>query len=224
MFFFFALLYFFSYHYNISEHVNEPRHDKTNKVSVRPAKTQISLGIRPVWSESSLSAWRRIRSLATHWKHNEDSDQTWRMPRLIWVFARRTLVVLVLSCRGYTEMWVCPNIDKSTNEPRHDKTNKVTLRPAKTQISLGIRPVWSESSLCAQWVDEDPHVLHADSEDSDQPGHPSLRWAHMPFVGFVMRRLKLLHLKFRIGHPVCPGVALSPHFICIVHVLSNRFG
>ena len=28
-------------------------------------------------------------------------------------------------------------------EPRHDKTNKVTVRPAKTQISLGIRPVWS---------------------------------------------------------------------------------
>ena len=24
------------------------------------------------------------------------------------------------------------------NEPRHDKTNKVTVRPAKTQISLGI--------------------------------------------------------------------------------------
>ena len=26
-------------------------------------------------------------------------------------------------------------------EPRHDKTNKVTVRRAKTQISLGIRPV-----------------------------------------------------------------------------------
>ena len=26
----------------------EPRHDKTNKVSVRPAKTQINLGNRPV--------------------------------------------------------------------------------------------------------------------------------------------------------------------------------
>ena len=26
-------------------------------------------------------------------------------------------------------------------EPRHDKTNKVTVCPAKTQISLGIRPV-----------------------------------------------------------------------------------
>ena len=26
-------------------------------------------------------------------------------------------------------------------EPRHDKTNKVTVRPAKTQISLGFLPV-----------------------------------------------------------------------------------
>ena len=42
------------------------RHDKINKVTVRPAKTQISLGIRPVWSESSLSAWRKLGPLATH--------------------------------------------------------------------------------------------------------------------------------------------------------------
>ena len=32
----------------------------------RMAKTQISLGIRPVWSESSLSAWRKPGSLAAH--------------------------------------------------------------------------------------------------------------------------------------------------------------
>ena len=37
--------------------------------------------------------------------------------------------------------------------------------PAKTQISLGIRPVWSESSLCAHWVAKDPSFLHVDSED-----------------------------------------------------------
>ena len=30
-----------------------------------------------------------------------------------------------------------------------------------------IRPVWSESSQCAQWVAKDPGFLHADSEDSD---------------------------------------------------------
>ena len=76
---------------------NEPPRDKTNKVSVHPAKTQISLGISPVWSESSLSAWRKLGLLATHWAHSEDSDQTGRMPRLIWVFAGRTATLLVLS-------------------------------------------------------------------------------------------------------------------------------
>ena len=50
-------------------------------------------------------------------------------------------------------------------EPRHDKTNKMSVRPAMTQISLGIRPVWSESSLCAQWVAKGPGFLHADSEE-----------------------------------------------------------
>ena len=73
-------------------------------MSVRPAKTQISLGIRPVWSESSLSAGRKFGSFATHWAHSEDSDQTGRTPRLILVFAGRTLIwlvlQLVLSCRG----------------------------------------------------------------------------------------------------------------------------
>ena len=68
---------------------NEPWHDKTDKVSVRSAKTQISLGIRPVWSESSLSAWRMLGSLATHWTLSEDSDQPGHPPSLIRVFAVR---------------------------------------------------------------------------------------------------------------------------------------
>ena len=92
-------------------------------------------------------------------------------------------------------------LENKKNEPHHDKTNKMTVRPAKTQISLGIRPVWSESSLCAQWVANDPSFLHADSEDwsdwtdaqanlslrsdwSDAQANLSLRWAHMPFRWF----------------------------------------
>ena len=70
---------------------------KLTKWFVRPAKTQISLGIRSVWSEPSLTAWRKLRSLATHWAHSEDSDQIGRMPKLIWVFAGRTVILLVLS-------------------------------------------------------------------------------------------------------------------------------
>ena len=50
------------------------------------------------------------------------------------------------------------------------KQTKWHVRPAKTQISLGICPVWSESLLCAQWVAEDPSSLHADSKDTDQAG------------------------------------------------------
>ena len=74
------------------------------------------------------------------------------------------------------------------------KPTKWHVRPAKTQISLGIRPVWSESSLCAQWVAKDPSFLHADSEDSDQIGRmPRLIWVvtgrTCHFVGFVTRRL-----------------------------------
>ena len=75
---------------------NEPQHHKTNKMSVRPAKTQI----RPVWSESSLSAWRNLGSLATYWAHSQDSVQTGRLPRLIWCLAGCTVTLLVLTCRG----------------------------------------------------------------------------------------------------------------------------
>ena len=65
---------------------------------------------------------------------------------------------------------------------RMTKPNKWHVRPAKTQISLGIRPVWSEYSLCAQWTSQDPSFLHADSKDSDLGGWPywseSLLGAH----------------------------------------------
>ena len=69
-------------------------------MSVRPAKTQISLGIRPVWSESSLCAQWVAKDPSFLHADSEDSDQTGRMPRLIWVFAGRTAILLVLSCGG----------------------------------------------------------------------------------------------------------------------------
>ena len=70
----------------------------------------------------------------------------------------------------------------------------MAVHPAKTQIILGICPICSESSLCAQWVAKDQSFLHADSEDSDQTGWmPRLigvfagRTCH--FIGFVVRWL-----------------------------------
>ena len=51
------------------------------------------------------------------------------------------------------------------------------MRPAKTQISLAIGPVLSESSLCAQWVAKDLSFLHADSEAWSD-------WVDGPFCWF----------------------------------------
>ena len=43
-----------------------PQNGKINKGPVRPAKTRVSLGFRPVCSESSLSTGRNLGSLASH--------------------------------------------------------------------------------------------------------------------------------------------------------------
>ena len=74
---------------------------------MRPAKTQISLGIRPGWSESSLSAWRKLGSLAIHWADSEDSDQPGHPSRLIRVFAVRMKKARVLSypLSGQRRLW-----------------------------------------------------------------------------------------------------------------------
>ena len=81
------------------------RMTKPTKRHVRPVKTQISLGIRQVWSESLLSARRILGSLATHWAHSEDSDQTGRMPSLIWVFAGRTYHFVGFVVRWLVCLW-----------------------------------------------------------------------------------------------------------------------
>ena len=91
---------------------------------------------------------------------------------------------------GHQNFFYIPNFVSRTSflrlEQPHDKTNKMTVRPVKTQISLCFRPVWSESSLCAQWVAKDPSFLHCDSKDSDQTAKTLIRLGTCHFVGFVM--------------------------------------
>ena len=175
---------------------------KQKKVPVRPAKTLISLGICPVWSESSLSAWRKLGSLATHWVHSEDSDQTGQMPRLIWVFAGCTVSLLVLSWGGWI---ICLDWSYSKLKTRdlmhfvfQNVSTKVYLiwAPAWqhhenalcTQISLGICPVWWESSLSAWRNLTSVPSCWAHSKDwsdcADVQADQCLQWAHMSFCWF----------------------------------------
>ena len=71
------------------------------------------------------------------------------------------------------------------NEPWHNKTNKMSVRPAKTRISLGIHSVWSVFTKKA-WVFSYP--LSAQRrlwlDWADAQADLSLRWAHMPFWWF----------------------------------------
>ena len=95
-------------------------------------------------------------------------------------------------------------------DPRHDKTNNVAVHPAKTQISLGICQVWSESSLCAWRTLEFLNTHWAHSKDSDQPRHQadlSLRLAYTHFVSFVMSRL-ILCTKIFVFMPPFLGLHL----------------
>ena len=67
------------------------------------------------------------------------------------------------------------------------------LHPAKTQISLGIRPVWSVFAVRMKkaWVLSYPVSAQRRlwSDWANARADLSLRWAHSHFVGFVMRRL-----------------------------------
>ena len=61
------------------------------------------------------------------------------------------------------------------------KTTKWVCAQRRLRSAWGIRPVWLESLLYAQWVAKDPNFLHADNEDSDQTGRmPRLIW---DFIG-----------------------------------------
>ena len=108
---------------------NEPPRDKTNNVALHPVKTQISLGIRPVWSESSLCAQWTAKGPSFLHADSEDSDQTGRMPRLIWVFAGRTLTLLVLS-RGDSN---CSPWAKYRNKQFKKYTVNVTIKSKERQ-------------------------------------------------------------------------------------------
>ena len=56
-------------------------------------------GGRAVWSESSLSAWRKLGSLATHWAHSEDADDLslrWAHRSLCWFCHEAAHITVVL--------------------------------------------------------------------------------------------------------------------------------
>ena len=101
-----AVLFWVSIKYKLfscfKDHMSGNVRKVHSKLSVCPTKTQISLRIRAVWSESSLSAWRNFAFFAIQNALSEDSDQTARMRRLIWIFAARAHVRRYILKRCYS--------------------------------------------------------------------------------------------------------------------------
>ena len=133
------------YQRNVSKHLDlnplilkfKPPHDKTSTMTVRPAKTQIILDIRPAWLESSLSTWGNIGALATHWEHSEDSDHPGHPTAKTPIRLGGHAILLVLSWGGLFDIaptcWHDIIINRSDRYGRYwkvtePKTDKVALQ------------------------------------------------------------------------------------------------
>ena len=117
---------------------------KPTKWSVRPAKTQISLRICPVWSVfavHSMGSWGPKVSSCGQQRLWSDWEHAQADPSLCWAH----ITLLVLLCAGHLPAaWhnmkclltiiFLPVFN--TYEPHHDKTCLRGFRPAKTQTSL----------------------------------------------------------------------------------------
>ena len=126
----------------------------------------------------SAATWQNVQ---TGCAPSEDSDQPGHPSSLIRVFAVRMKKAWVLSypmsaskdsdpesllgANSFCWFWhVLAQIFRSNIShvsQRMAKLTKYHVRPAKTRISLEIRPVWSASSLSTVWVAKDPFLLHA---------------------------------------------------------------
>ena len=91
---------------------------KPIKWSVRPVKTQVSLVIRPVWSESSLSAWRIIGSFGHPNSAQRRLWSDWADAQADLSLRRRTTTLLVLSyCDSNQTILQHHNLDPTTHSP-----------------------------------------------------------------------------------------------------------
>ena len=184
---------------------------KPTKWPVLPAKTQISLGIRPVWSVFTVrmnKAWVPIyplssqRRLWSDWA-DDPADLSRSQPRLWsdWADDQADLSrpqrrlwsdwaddQADLSAGRTSFCWFCHAVAQLiwsiTNVAIEEKQLSHRMKkPTKYLCNQRrLRSAWAstqsdQSSLCTLWVAKDPILLHADSEDSDQPVRmPRLIW------------------------------------------------
>ena len=193
-------------------------------MAVRPAKTQMSLGIRPVRPESSLCAQWVAKDPNFLRANSEDSDQTGRMLRLIWVFAGRTAILLVLSCRGSDYF---NNLRLLLLLPRH--TLKIIWRDKNITLASKVKLMsrfisftfmyacesWTLTRPCDEWggSHEDRGCNYSISRNSGNPFRQKTNICVSGFssektrywsVGITFYFVKILYIEIAFFHIFFP--------------------
>ena len=116
--------------------------------------------LRPVWSESSQSAWRKLGSLATHWAHSEDSDQTGRISEatlgahaILLVFVMRRIILSYNSDCGNKYVPNHGHVDYAGKPTTYGQTLPVICEDGyqihgKPQVTCMSDGTWSSDSSC----------------------------------------------------------------------------
>ena len=113
-----------------------------------PAKTQISLGICPIWSEFSLSAWRKLGFLAIHWAHREDWSESLLYAQSFCWFCYEAAKIKVFDSKALA--FASFKFTSFTFEPRHEKKTTTKWMCAQRRLRSAWASAQSDQSLrCA---------------------------------------------------------------------------
>ena len=114
---------------------------------------------------------------------------------------------LVITHRGSFILYLMPY----TLRHRMTKPTKWSMSPTKSQISLGMRPVWSASSLCERpniyWCGQRRHWSDLEYSQADL----SLRWVHMQYCWFCH-----VAAHFRSNYCQTPNIPLQSDNFSVV--------
>ena len=116
-----------------------------NVLTGKCVQWRLSLRIHGVYSESSLFAWRNVASFTIQNGASEDSDQTVRMHRLIWIFAgRKCPNVLPWCCDSYMSLVTAASIPVPDFVHKHRISVILFLRFIQC-VNIGkLCMIWSE--------------------------------------------------------------------------------
>ena len=163
-------------------------------------KTQISLGIRPVWSESSLSAWRKLGSLATHWAHSAHADLSLR-----WAYSH--FVGFVMSWLIYRPQQLFYN----TLQWLSDNTNQV-LQDSKIDV-------FGRQKKCCKYA----KIEQCKSNQTGRQGRLCFLCPPPPTLKILVDHIAFWRVRLSVHPWMCDTFLYASSYLGTVHTNVLKF-